>query len=70
MNEAENRMKRGKVDFLKVDGVAEMLDCSVRSVYRLADAGKLPRPVRLGGMVRWNRAELESWVADGCRPVR
>ncbi|HQM50459.1 MAG TPA: helix-turn-helix domain-containing protein [Candidatus Hydrogenedentes bacterium] len=70
MNEAENRMKRGKVDFLKVDGVAEMLDCSVRSVYRLADAGKLPRPVRLGGMVRWNSADLEAWVAGGCRPVR
>ena len=55
---------------LDVQGVAEMLACSARHVYRMADAGKMPGPVRLGASVRWQRAELEKWIADGCPPVR
>ncbi len=51
---------------LTVDGVAKMLACSPRSVYRLADAGRIPPPVRIGGLVRWPRALLEQWIADGC----
>ena len=51
---------------LTVDGVAQMLACSPRSVYRLADAGRIPPPVRIGGLVRWPRAALEQWIKDGC----
>ena len=49
--------------------VAEILQCSVRHVYRLANAGYMPRPVKLGALVRWRREELEDWIADGCPPV-
>jgi excisionase family DNA binding protein len=55
---------------LDVKAVAALLDCSPRTVYRLADWGKMPRPLKLGAMVRWKRADLEAWVAEGCRPVR
>ena len=51
---------------LTVTGVAKMLACSPRSVYRLADAGRIPPPVRIGGLVRWPRAMLEQWIAEGC----
>lgn len=51
---------------LTVDDVAGMLRCSNRSVYRLTDAGKLPRPVKLGGLVRWRREVIEGWIARGC----
>jgi len=51
---------------LTVDDVAGMLRCSSRSVYRLADAGRLPRPVKLGGLVRWRRETIEDWIARGC----
>ena len=51
---------------LTVDGVAKMLACSPRSIYRLADAGRIPPPVRIGGLVRWPRAALEQWIAEGC----
>jgi len=51
---------------LTVDGVAKLLACSARSVRRLADQGKVPRPVRIGGMVRWPRATIDQWLADGC----
>ena len=55
---------------LDVGEVAELLNCSRRHVYRLSDAGRMPPPVKLGALVRWRRAELLSWMEDGCRPVR
>jgi len=55
---------------LDVRAVAALLDCSPRHIYRLADAGRLPRPVRLGALVRWHRSELADWLADGCPAIR
>jgi excisionase family DNA binding protein len=54
---------------LTVADVAAMLACSTKTVYRLVDRGAIPRPVRLGGMLRWHRAQLERWLADGCPPL-
>jgi prophage regulatory protein len=51
---------------VRVDVVASMMEVSSRHVYRLADAGKMPRPVKLGGAVRWDRQAIESWIANGC----
>ena len=53
---------------LDVKQVAAMLNCSWRHVYRMADAGKMPRPVKLGSLVRWNRIDVETWVSEGCQP--
>jgi excisionase family DNA binding protein len=55
---------------LDVAAVAALLDCSPRHVYRLADAGRMPAPVRLGALVRWRRQDLDAWLAAGCKPVR
>jgi excisionase family DNA binding protein len=55
---------------LDVRAVAQLLDCSPRHVYRLADAGRMPPPVRLGALVRWRRQELLDWLAAGCPAVR
>jgi len=55
---------------LDVRGVAALLSCSPRHVYRLADAGRMPAPVRIGALVRWRRADLDEWLAGGCRPCR
>jgi excisionase family DNA binding protein len=38
-----------------VDQVSEALNCSTRHVYRLAEAGKMPAPVKLGALVRWEQ---------------
>lgn len=51
---------------LDVRGVAELLGCSPRHVYRLADAGCMPAPVRLGTLVRWSRPAIDDWIAAGC----
>jgi len=55
---------------LDVQAVAEMLGCSVRHVYRLADRGAMPSPLRLGSLVRWSKASVETWIADGCPSCR
>jgi excisionase family DNA binding protein len=57
---------RERAAMLNVDDVAAMLRCSVRTVYRLADSGRMPRPVKLGALVRWSREVVEGWIADGC----
>jgi predicted DNA-binding transcriptional regulator AlpA len=46
--------------------LAGMLGVSLRQVWRLNATGKLPRPVRLGGSVRWNREEVAQWFNTGC----
>jgi excisionase family DNA binding protein len=55
---------------LDVRAVARLLGCSPRHVYRLADAGKMPPPLKLGALVRWRRQDLDAWLAGGCKPVR
>ena len=54
---------------LDVVAVAAMLDVSSRHVYRLADAGRMPRPVKLGGAVRWDRDVIKDWIDAGCQAV-
>ncbi len=45
--------------------VAKLLGISQRHLWNLSTTGRLPRPDRLGRSVRWNRAELEAWLAAG-----
>ena len=49
-------------DFLKVKEVAQRLGVSVRSVWRLAALGEIPRPVGIGGSSRWPRVHIEHYV--------
>jgi excisionase family DNA binding protein len=51
---------------LDVRAVAHLLGCSSRHVYRLADSGRMPPPVRVGALVRWRRTDLDNWLAAGC----
>lgn len=48
---------------LRVQEVAHLLTISVREVWRRADSGDLPKPLRLGGKVRrWLREEIEAII--------
>jgi excisionase family DNA binding protein len=55
---------------LNVGEVAQLCGCSPRTIYRLSDAGRMPRPVKIGALVRWEREAILGWVAGGCKPVR
>lgn len=50
---------------LKVADMAKLLGVSVRTIWRLRDAGVLPPAVRFGRSVRWANDTLEEWIARG-----
>ena len=58
------------VGMLNVGDMAKLLRCSIRTVYRLSDSGRMPRPVKLGALVRWPHDQVESWIAAGCPTCR
>jgi len=45
---------------------ARLADVGRSTWWRLHAAAKTPAAVKLGRNVRWNRAEIEAWVAAGC----
>ena len=45
---------------------ARRYSLSQRTIFRLTAAGKLPRPVRIGGAVRWRLADIELWEKLNC----
>ena len=55
---------------LDVKAVAALLNVSAAHVRRLSRSGRMPRPVLLGQLLRWNAAELEKWMAAGCPNCR
>ncbi len=58
---------------LDVQAVAELLGCSPRHIYRLADAGRMPAPVKLGSLVRWKLSgpgSISEWLDQGCPASR
>jgi predicted DNA-binding transcriptional regulator AlpA len=50
--------------------VAALLGVSWRHVDRLRDRGAMPKPVKLGASVRWDRRGILDWISQGCPPVR
>jgi prophage regulatory protein len=57
-------------ELLRVDDVCALLQINRRTLHRHTNSGRIPRPVKLGHLVRWRRAELMQWLERGCPPVR
>lgn len=54
---------------LSYQQIATMLSCSVSQVFALRASGRMPiKEIRLGGMVRFQRAAVELWIQGGCKP--
>ncbi len=47
-----------------------ILKKSARSIFRDADAGRMPWGYKIGASRRWDIGEIEQWIAAGCQPVR
>jgi excisionase family DNA binding protein len=62
-------MSNMEAELLTVKDVAKALSLSQRTVWKFHSSGRLPRPVKLGGSVRWRRDELKQWLDAGC-PAR
>lgn len=57
----------GEPCLITAQELANLLQISTRSLWRLRSSGQLPLPVRLGGNVRWRLEEIRKWIADGCQ---
>lgn len=58
------------MELIDVSQVAEKLRCSARTVRRLADAGRMPKPVKVGGLTRWRVDVVDEWIGKGCPDVK
>lgn len=63
----ENRRALGML--LTVKEVADLLRCSVATVWNWSAQGLIPRPVKIGGATRWRKSDLTRKV-EGLKPVR
>jgi excisionase family DNA binding protein len=53
-------------ELLTTAQAARLLGLGERTFWRHSRSGTAPAPVTIGGTVRYRRAELLAWVADGC----
>lgn len=45
--------------------LGERLSLSKRQVHRLNSAGRIPKPLRIGGSVRWAKGTIAKWLEAG-----
>jgi predicted DNA-binding transcriptional regulator AlpA len=51
-------------EMLTATEVAAMLAIGVRSVWRKAQDGRLPPPIKMTGSTRWAKSTLQDWIAE------
>lgn len=55
--------------FVTAAELAQLMRISTRTLWRLLSARKMPKPIRLGGAVRWRMDVIQDWIDQGC-PVQ
>lgn len=55
---------------IDVKEFAAKLGCCPKHIRRMADSGRCPPSIQLGGLHRWNRQVVDDWIAAGCPAVR
>jgi excisionase family DNA binding protein len=55
---------------MTINQLAKLLQCSTRTVARMRRAGHVPRPVKIGGALRWRADDVREWIEEGCNPIR
>ncbi len=55
---------------IDVDVVAAKYAADKRSIFRWADAGRIPFGVKLGSLRRWELSEIDAHIANGVKPIR
>lgn len=57
-------------ELLTTAEAAALLNVGERTLWRWSRSGQAPRPVKIGGVVRYRRGEYMAWIADGCPDCR
>jgi predicted DNA-binding transcriptional regulator AlpA len=50
--------------------VGQKCGWSPQHTIRAADQGLMPASIKIGRLRRWDEAQIDAWIACGCRPVR
>ena len=66
---SDNPLPKASPLMLSIKSVAAALDLSERTIRKLNSGGKIPKPLKLQGSVRWSYDELRAWIAAGA-PAR
>jgi len=66
MSKKKKISKLQQVLFMTTQEFALVIGVSPRQVWRLNAMGKLPKPIRLGGSVKWKISEVADWIDSNC----
>jgi predicted DNA-binding transcriptional regulator AlpA len=56
-------------ELLTTKEAARLCGMGERTFWRHSRSGAAPAPLKIGGAVRYRRAELLEWIAGGCLPI-
>jgi len=62
-------MKTSEPLLISAEQLAELLQISTRTLWRLLSTGKLVTPVHLGGSTRWRLEQVQNWIEKGCPEI-
>ncbi len=62
----ENEVTNVQPTLITAAELAQMMQISVRTLWRLLSARQIPAPIRIGGNTRWRLEEINQWIAEGC----
>ena len=51
---------------IRPEELAVILDCSVRFIAKMREAGRLPATFRIGQLVRWRLVAVRYWIWSRC----
>ena len=51
---------------LSVNEVAAILELNQQTVRNMANDGRMPKPIKVGGSVRWKKDTIFEWIESGC----
>jgi len=49
-----------------VRGLATMINRSERTIHRLNDSGKIPKPLRINRGLLWRKSDILLWLENDC----
>lgn len=64
-NIKQNCNQQENMQLLNAKSLGQLLALSKRQVFRLSSCGKIPKPLKIGGSVRWSADEISNWMVAG-----
>jgi len=54
-------------ELLTINEIRDQLNCATSTIYRWIDQDAFPKPVKIGGMARWTREDLEVFLSNAVK---